>query len=68
MAVFDQFMAVFDHFMAVLDQFVAVFDQFVAVFDQVSDFGLCKTLHKVKEDGTPYQMTGNTGAACSIII
>ncbi len=28
---------------------------------QVSDFGLCKTLHKVKEDGTPYQMTGNTG-------
>ena len=28
---------------------------------KVSDFGLCKTLHKVREDGTPYQMTGNTG-------
>jgi hypothetical protein len=25
---------------------------------QVSDFGLCKTLHKVREDGSPYQMTG----------
>jgi len=28
---------------------------------KVSDFGLCKTLQKVNEDGTPYQMTGNTG-------
>jgi hypothetical protein len=26
---------------------------------QVSDFGLCKTLQKVNEDGTPYQMTGD---------
>ena len=28
---------------------------------KVSDFGLCKTLAKVKEDGTPYSMTGCTG-------
>mmetsp|Transcript_49126 Transcript_49126/g.76621 ORF Transcript_49126/g.76621 Transcript_49126/m.76621 type:complete len:395 (+) Transcript_49126:580-1764(+) len=28
---------------------------------KVSDFGLSKTLKKVKEDGTPYTMTGNTG-------
>jgi len=28
---------------------------------KVSDFGLCKTLAKVKEDGTPYIMTGCTG-------
>uniref|UniRef100_A0A7S4NWZ1 Protein kinase domain-containing protein n=1 Tax=Guillardia theta TaxID=55529 RepID=A0A7S4NWZ1_GUITH len=28
---------------------------------KVSDFGLCKTLAKVKEDGTPYTMTGCTG-------
>ena len=28
---------------------------------KVSDFGLCKTLQKVKEDGSPYSMTGCTG-------
>ena len=28
---------------------------------KVSDFGLCKTLKKVKEDGSPYSMTGCTG-------
>mmetsp|Transcript_45644 Transcript_45644/g.93373 ORF Transcript_45644/g.93373 Transcript_45644/m.93373 type:complete len:420 (-) Transcript_45644:128-1387(-) len=28
---------------------------------KVSDFGLCKTLQRVKEDGTPYTMTGCTG-------
>jgi len=28
---------------------------------KVSDFGLCKTLQKVKDDGTPYTMTGCTG-------
>ena len=28
---------------------------------KVSDFGLCKTMQKVKEDGTPYSMTGCTG-------
>mmetsp|Transcript_4458 Transcript_4458/g.10696 ORF Transcript_4458/g.10696 Transcript_4458/m.10696 type:complete len:481 (+) Transcript_4458:241-1683(+) len=28
---------------------------------KVADFGLCKTLLKVQEDGTPYTMTGKTG-------
>ena len=28
---------------------------------KVSDFGLCKTLKKVREDGSPYNMTGCTG-------
>ena len=28
---------------------------------KVSDFGLCKTMQKVAEDGTPYSMTGCTG-------
>lgn len=28
---------------------------------KVSDFGLCKTMAKVKEDGMPYSMTGCTG-------
>mmetsp|Transcript_9277 Transcript_9277/g.23168 ORF Transcript_9277/g.23168 Transcript_9277/m.23168 type:complete len:439 (-) Transcript_9277:250-1566(-) len=28
---------------------------------KVADFGLCKTLLKVQEDGTTYQMTGKTG-------
>jgi len=28
---------------------------------KVSDFGLCKTMQKVKEDGSPYSMTGCTG-------
>ena len=28
---------------------------------QVSDFGLCKTLKKARQDHVSYQMTGNTG-------
>jgi len=27
----------------------------------VSDFGLCKTLKKARQDHVSYQMTGNTG-------